>query len=440
MKQNAFAGYRTWLLVPVAVALTLAAGGTATSAAAQAAPQAARHWVGTWATSPQAPADTWDQPATFGDQTLRQIVHISMGGDTLRVRFSNEFGKQPLVIGAASIALSAGGAAVVPGTSRPLTFGGEASITVPAGAPALSDPVALHVPPLADLAISLYLPDSTRATTYHAKALQTAYISPPGDHADAVTMPIAGTANHWFFLTGVSVRAPRDAGAIVAFGNSITDGNASTVDANARWPDDLARRLEHAHDIGRLAVLNEGISGNRLLHDSAGTGALARFDRDVLRQPGVRYVIVLLGINDIGFSAMQGFHNEDVSAEQIIVAHRQLIARAHQLGLTIYGSTLTPFEGAGYFTAAGEAKRQAVNRWIRNSGEYDGVIDFDRALREPDHPTRFAPAYDSGDHLHPGGAGYEAMARAVDLRLFAGTSAAGPRTGMRPRGHVRRKP
>lgn len=426
MKRNAFIRYRSRLLLPVTVALALAAGGAATSPARQADPQTGRHWVGTWAASPQTPADTWDHPAAFGDQTLRQIVHVSMGGDTLRVRFSNAFGRQPLVIGAASIALSAGGAAIVPGTSRPLTFGGHASITVPAGAPALSDPVALHVPPLANLAISLYLPDSTRATTYHGMAMQTAYISPPGDHTAADTMPTAGTAKHWFLLTGVSVRAPRDAGAIVALGNSITDGNASTVDANARWPDDLARRLEHAHDMGRLAVLNEGISGNRLLHDSAGTNALARFDRDVLRQPGARYVIVLLGINDIGFSAMKGFRNEDVSADEIIAAQRQLIARAHELGLSIYGGTLTPFEGADYFTPAGEAKRQAVNRWIRNSGEYDGVIDFDRAVRDPEHPARFAPAYDSGDHLHPGDAGYEAMATAVDLGLFAGNRAAGP--------------
>lgn len=381
-------------------------------------PRPARHWVGTWAASPQDPARVWAQPREFADQTLRQVVHISMGGDTLRVRFSNELGRQPLVIGSARIAVSARGGAIVPGTSRPLTFGGRPSFTVPAGAPALSDPVALHVPPLTDLAVSLYLPDSTRATTFHPLASQTTYISTPGDHTDAVAMPTAATATHWFLLTGVSVQAPENAAAIVAFGNSITDGASSTVDANARWPDALARRLRASGDIGRLAVLNEGISGNRLLHDSAGTGALARFGRDVLRRPGVRYVIVLLGINDIGFSATPGFHNEDVTADQIIAGQRQLIARAHELGLTIYGATLTPFEGADYFTSTGEVKRQAVNRWIRTSGEYDGVIDFDRALRDPDHPTRFAPAYDSGDHLHPGDAGYEAMARAVDVKLF----------------------
>ncbi len=398
-----------------------AAGATVRPARFISAPP--RRWVGTWAASPQNPDRVWAQPDTFSGETLRQIVHISMGGDTLRVRFSNELGTQPLVIGAARIALSAGGGAIVPGTSRPLTFGGQPSFIVPAGAPALSDPVALHAPPLADLAISLYLPDSTQATTYHPMALQTAYISRPGDHTEDATMPVARTATHWFFLTGVSVRAPENAGAIVALGNSITDGTASTVDANARWPNALARRLEAAHNLGRLAVLDEGISGNRLLHDSAGTGALARFGRDVLCQPGVRYVVVLIGINDIGFSATPGFQNEDVSAQRIIAGYRQLIARAHQLGLTIYGATLTPFEGADYFTPAGEAKRQAVNRWIRTSGEYDGVIDFDRALRDATHPTRFAPAFDSGDHLHPGDAGYDAMARAVDLRLFADRAA-----------------
>jgi len=394
-----------------------ARGGASGAAAAQPAP-AARHWVGTWATSPQDPDDSWARPAVFIHRTLRQIVRVSMGGDTVRVRLSNEYGSTPLVIGGARIALSAGGDSIVPGTSRPVTFGGRPAIVVSAGAPALSDPVALRVPPLADLAISLYLPDSTSATTYHPLALRTAYVSTPGDHAGDAAMPVDTTVAHWFFLTGVSVRAPADAAAIVALGNSITDGAASTLDAVARWPNFLARRLEAARTTSQLAVLNEGISGNRLLHDSAGTGALARFDRDVLRQPGVRYVVVLEGINDIGFSATAGFENEDVSADRIIAAHRQLIARAHELGLIIYGATLTSFEGADYYTPAGEAKRRAVNRWIRTSGEYDGVIDFDRVVRDPDHPTRFLPAYDSGDHLHPGDAGYRAMGEAIDLDLF----------------------
>ncbi len=401
--------------------LAIAGAVLAGSSVAQQVPQSSgsRHWVGTWAASPQgAIASSGPEVKRFVDQTVRQIVRVSMGGDTLRVRFSNELGRAPLVIGAARIALSDGGASITTGSSRPLTFGGAASITVPAGAPVLSDPVVLHVPPLADLAISLYLPDSTVASTYHELSVQTSYISPAGDHTGAVDMPTARKAVNWYFLTGVSVRAPADAAAIVTLGNSITDGYASTVDGNARWPNVLAQHLGDVNELDRLSVLDEGISGNRILHDHEGRNALARFDQDVLRQPGVRYVIVLEGINDIGFSKIGAFRDQDVSAEEIIAGHQQLIARAHELGLTIYGATLTPFVGAGYASAEGEAKRQAVNEWIRTSGEYDGVIDFDEVTRDPAHPGRFLPKYDSGDHLHPNDAGYRAMGEAVDLALF----------------------
>ncbi len=407
----------------VAIAVvTIAAFGS--GAAAQSSPTTgttaqARHWVGTWTASPQS-SDASGTPSikSFANGTIRQVVRVSMGGDTVRVRFSNEMGRTPLRIGAVRIALSAGGASIVPGTSRQLTFGGDSSIVVPARAPALSDPVAIHVPALADVTITLYLPDSTAASTYHELSRQTTWVSPPGNHTAAAEMPVADTSVSWFFLTGVSVRAPASARAVVTLGNSITDGYASTVDANARWPNFLAEHLRATHELGRLSVLDAGISGNRVLHDHEGQDALARFDRDVLRQPGVRYVIVLEGINDIGFSALADYTDQNVSAAEIIAGHKQLIARAHELGLTIYGATLTPFEGCGYYTTEGEAKREAVNRWIRTSGAYDGVIDFDALTRDPAHPTRFLPKYDSGDHLHPNDVGYRAMGEAVDLALF----------------------
>ncbi len=409
----------TFICQAIAATLLAAASLTAQTPARGTLHADGRHWVGTWAASPQG-ALASDAPSikAFDGQTIREVVRVSMGGDTVRVRLSNEFGRVPLAIGAARIALSAGGARIVAGTSRALTFGGDSSFTIPAGAPALSDPIALHVPPLADVAISLYLPDSTPASTYHELSLATSYVSPPGNHTGDAAMPADTTSQSWYFVSGVSVRAPRIATAIVTLGNSITDGYGSTADSNARWPNVLARHLLSVRALGRLAVLDEGISGNRVLHDHAAQDALARFDRDVLRQPGARYVIVLEGINDIGFSQFPEYKDQDVSAAEIIAGYEQLIARAHELGLTIYGATLTPYEGCNYYTPAGEAKREAINRWIRTGGAFDGVIDFDKVTRDPAHPTRFLPNYDSGDHLHPGDAGYRAMGEAIDLALF----------------------
>ena len=297
-----------------------------------------------------------------------------------------------------------------------MTFGASPSVNIPPGAVVVSDPVALTVPAFADLAIDLYLPGDTAASpsplTTHAGALQTNYVSATGNHAGAADLPGATTTAAWFFLSRVEVLAPPQAGAIVAFGDSITDGTRSTVNTNNRWPDHLAKRLQ-AQKMN-IGVLNQGIAGNRVLGDGAGVSALARFDRDVLAQAGATHVIVLESINDIGLAR----DNACPSAADIIAAHRQLIERAHARGLKIFGATLTPFEGAAYWTKEGEAKRQALNDWIRTSKAYDGVIDFDAAVRDPNAPTKLQPQFNPGDNLHLTDAGYQAMANAIDLGLF----------------------
>jgi len=356
-------------------------------------------------------------PATAQNQTLRQIVHTSIGGAKVRVVLSNVFGTAPLEIGAAAIALQSDAAAVDPASIRKLTFGGQPKGIVLAGATLVSDPVEITLAPLATLAIDLYIPGDigigASPVTTHNGASQTSYISTVGDHSGEVSLPVDRSFGSWLALARVEVAAPESARAVVTFGDSITDGARSTVDANARWPDELARRLG-AQKKGQVAVLNAGISGNRVLGDGAGYSALARFDKDVLMQTGVTHVIVLEGINDIGVARA----NASPTAADLIAGHRQLIERAHARGLKIYGATLTPFEGAAYYTPEGEAKRQALNNWIRTGGEYDGVIDFDSVARDPASPSKFATAVDSGDHLHPGDAGYKAMGDAVELALF----------------------
>ncbi len=392
-------------------------------AVATSLPWAARpddsQWISTWGASPQTTAT----PLAVNGQTIRQIAHVSLGGDLVRVRLSNAFGATGLPISEAHLAVSAGGSSIVPGSDRQLTFGGSPTTVIPPGALVVSDPVRLDVAPLSNLAVSLYFPGSVSAATEHSLAVQTTYVSTPGDFASATSIPSGGaTTTSWHFVNGVEVTAEgRPAAAIVALGDSITDGYASTVGANHRWPNDLAARLQASPATANLSVVDEGISGNRVLHDFIGPNALARLDRDVLAQSGARWIIVLEGINDIGLPGAFGSPAENVSAAEIIEGHRQVIARAHAKGLRIYGGTLTPFEGTvfpGYYTPEGEAKREAVNEWIRTSGEYDAVIDFDAAVRDPTHPTRMLPAYDSGDHLHPNDAGYQAMANAVDLHLF----------------------
>jgi lysophospholipase L1-like esterase len=390
-----------------------------------------RSWTGTWATAPTGPPGAPLPVETFDDVTLRQIVHTSTGGHSVRVRLSNEFGTRPLVIGEARLARSAGGGDIESSSDRALTFGGSRSVRIPPGAPVLSDPVRLATRPGTDLAVSLFLPRPTVGETMHSSAFQRNYVAPRNVTRSArLVNPRVLTS--WYFLTGVSVSD--GAGSIVAFGDSITDGASTTTDANHRWPDFLAGRLRAAGS--PLGVLNAGIGGNRLLHagktrpgDFEGIGplfgpsALARFDRDVLAQHGARYVVVLLGINDIGQPTSIAPPEEAVTVRQMIAGYRQLIARAHAHGLAAVGATMTPFGEttiAGYYTEANEAKRAAVNRWIRTSGEWDAVIDFDRAVRDPDRPLRMLPAFDSGDHLHPNDAGMRAMADAIPLQVFRG--------------------
>jgi lysophospholipase L1-like esterase len=390
-------------------------------------PRTSEHWVATWATAlvarplpgPNSPPRRpgFPPPAKIDNQTLRQIVHTSIGGNRIRVVLSNAFGTAPVEIGAADVALRDKDSAVVAASVKPLTFNGRKTGKILPGAVLLSDPVELDVAALQDLAIDLYLPGdlgiSPSPVTTHNGASQTNYISGAGNHAGERQLEPQSQTGSWFLIARVEVAAPAGAHAVVAFGDSITDGARSTPSTNSRWPDELARRLAGRRG-AEIAVLNAGISGNQVLADGAGISALARFDRDVLMQTGVTHVIVLEGINDIGIAGAK----PTPSVQDLIAGHEQLIARAHARGLKIYGATLTPFEGARYWTPEGEKKREALNDWIRSSGAYDGVIDFDKLSRDSSAPTKFAPAFDSGDHLHPGDAGYKAMGDAIDLALF----------------------
>lgn len=406
------------------------------------------HWVGTWATVPvarcpgrsagQAPpphsrecepvegnvmpdADVPSSRAPLPilkNQTLRQIVRISLGGEQVRVVLTNAYGTVPLMIGAAHVALRANDERVNSSSIHQLTFSGRSAMPIPPGAVLVSDPVSLMVEDSADLAIDVYLPGDVAATaspmTVHSGTggLQTNFISSEGNYSGNPELPIEATTVAWFFLTRVEVAAAEGAGAIVALGDSITDGSQSTPDTNSRWPNQLAQRLEEQGI--KMGVLNAGFSGNRILDDGSNVNALARFDRDVLVPQGVTHVIVMDGINDIG----QAGEESSPTADDIIAGHQQLIQRAHAHGIKVYGATLTPFEGARYWTREGEAKRQALNEWIRSSGAYDAVLDFDAAVRDPNNPTKYQQRYDPGDHLHPNDAGYRALADSIDLDLF----------------------
>jgi lysophospholipase L1-like esterase len=375
----------------------------------------ARDWVGTWTTAPlcyqAATILGLPRTARFSDQSVRMVVRTSIGGESVRVKLTNQCGETPLQIGTATVGIRDSGASILPDTSRALSFDGSASIDVPAGSTVTSDPVDLALPALTDLAITLYLPGETVPTTSHPQAARS-YVSGSGDFtatADGAAFPTI--MPHWIFLDAVEVLPEREGAAIVALGDSVTEGTGTTFDANRRWPDFLARRLVAADK--NLGVLNQGINGNKVLNSLLGGSALVRFDKDVLDQAGVRYVILLEGINDIGLGS------PDVTADQIIAGYRELIQRAHDNGLEIFGGTLTPAEGNAYtfYEPYEESKRVAVNRFIRESGEFDAVIDFANAVEDPANPSRWRPGF-SGDALHPSDAGAEALANAVDLALF----------------------
>jgi len=385
--------------------------------ASAATPPPPDRWVGTWATSPIAEANK-DGGYGSNDMTLREIVHVSLGGPMLRVVLTNEFGTEPLVIGAVHVAMASGGGGISLSSANAVTFGGKSSITIPAGAMAVSDPAGLTLPAFADVAVSLFIPAQTiHQVSVHGFADQTNYMS-EGNEVSRVKLTEAKEIYSWPFLKGLDVKAGGRSGSIVCFGDSITDGALSTRDANLRWPDLLARRLQGNKKTKSLGVLNEGIGGNRVLHDGTGPSALARFDRDVIAQAGVKYVVLMEGINDIGAAAGPNNPHDVVTAEDLIVGLGQMTERAHTHGIKVIGATLTPYVGAGYSSPEGETIREAVNQWIRTTNLLDGVIDFEKATRDPADPKVFAASADSGDHLHPKDSGYKAMADSIDLNLF----------------------
>jgi lysophospholipase L1-like esterase len=378
----------------------------------------ASNWVGTWAASPVGSAVNEGQPGP-GNTTYRNIVHISLGGSAVRVQLTNEFGTQPLTVGAAHVAISAGGGgAIQTNTDHALTFNGKPTVEIPPGAFVVSDPVTMQAAPLSDLAVSVYMPEQRiRNTTCQSFADSTNYVL-QGDATAAATADKSNPIYAWCFVKGIDLKADGKAAAIVTFGDSITDGAQGTRDANGRWPDVLAARLQADKKTADLGVLNQGIGGNRVLHDGYGPSALARFDRDLIAQSGVKYLIILEGINDIGRLKDPHEPGDNITADDLIFGLTQLATRAHQHGIKVFGATLTPYLPTGYSSPQGEQVRQAYNQWIRTSGIFDGVIDFDKITQDPANPGTFLPAYDSGDHLHPGDAGYKAMGDAIDLSLF----------------------
>jgi lysophospholipase L1-like esterase len=376
------------------------------------------HWVGTWTTSPVV-----TEGLAFANQTLRMIARISIGGSTLRVRLSNACGLKKLAIAGARVAMRDKGAGIVPGSDRKLAFGGADGVVIPAGALVVSDPVALDVPALCDLAVSIFVPGDlpeTFAITGHGNAHQTNYVSPPGDFTAAAALPVQATTENWYLVTGIEVLAPMATGGIVAFGDSLTDANISTLDANMRWPDQLARRLVARRHGRQMGVMNHGIGGNRILHDTRGDSGLKRLDRDALAQTGATHVIVFLGTNDL--RNRNAKPEEEVTAADMIAGLQQLAARARTRGLKIYGCTLLPYENEtflpGAWTPTRDRHRIAVNDWIREGRAFDAVIDFEKTVRDPAHPTSMLPVYDCGDHLHPSDFGYQTLGDSIDLALF----------------------
>lgn len=396
---------------------TLAAG-------AQTVPDHLR-WSGTWASSQMEtqPGDL-KQNDEFRDTTLRQIVHISTGGSYVRIRISNTFGVAPLYLTSVHLAkaVSPSSSAIEASSDQALTFGGRQEVTVPAGSEYLSDPVAFDAAPLSNLAITMHIYGAPGVPTMHQNSNETSYYV-HGDHVSAADMTGAMTVDHWFFLSGVEVGAPSQNDCIVAFGDSITDGWRSTLNGNDRWPDVLAQRLQQNSGTKDVCVLNEGMGGNRVIMEGAGPSAVARLDRDAIAQPGAKYIILLEAVNDLGNAAIQENvpqSERDTLVANLLLAYQQIIERAHAHGIKVFGATITPYAGASYYRPEFEAARQQVNTWIRTPGHFDGVVDFDKATRDPAHPDQFLPAYDSGDHLHPNPAGYKAMADSIPLAYFEG--------------------
>lgn len=419
--------------------------------AAAPAPSPGEHWVATWASAEQIAVTGGGRSSTLGplvgivpappsppppppgtpqrrypipptlaglnNQTVRMIVRCSIGGSRVRIRVSNTFGGVSVFLGSAHIAIRAKDSAIVPASDRAITFGGKPSANMYAGQVLISDPVDLMVPPLTDLAVSLYFPRQTSAQTSHRFSLHDTYISKEGDFTaqTVITVP-ESIVQSYYYLAGVDVMAPADAAAIVTFGDSITDGDQSTNNTNSEWPAILAARLQANKATAHIAVVNAGISGNRIMGDN--TGGVVRFYRDALDEPGVKWITLLEGINDIAIGAGQTGPNA-FSADHLIGAYKQIIAMAHSAGVKAIGCTLTPYGGSGAYSERGEEIRSAANKFIRSSGEFDAVIDFDAAVRDSADPKRYRKEADSPDLLHPGDAGYKLMGEAVDLSIFA---------------------
>lgn len=414
-----------------------------TAAQAQQADDGARRWVSAWGTAQQLapqPAPKMPPPEVmarfkampkppvspippipqqFSNQTLRMIARTSIAGNAVRVQLSNAAGAEPLVIAEVHLAKSKGDSRIDPASDHALTFGGQRAVTIEPGQIVASDPVEMAIPAFQDLAVSLYVPGAAKAATVHPLGLRTTYVA-AGNAAAAAELAGAATNRSYFWLAGIDVRAAGNARTIVAFGDSITDGFMTTPGASKAWPDLLAQRLQADPRTADWSVINMGIAGNRIRRDGAGLSALARFDRDVLSRPGVSWMILLLGINDINVAAFPNPPEADkVTADQLITAYRQVIAKAHLHGIKVTGATILPTAGLWLYSDQTEATRTAVNAWIRSSGEFDAVVDFDAVARDPAQPSRLRPEFDPGDHVHPNDAGNAAMAGAIELAAFA---------------------
>jgi len=382
-------------------------------------------WVGSWAASQQLvePANAL-AAEDLRDSTVRQTVHLSIGGQEIRLRLSNRFNSAPLNLLSVHIARSAssGAAKIEAASDRAITFSGVQRVTIPPHSDYLSDPISFSASPLSNLAISLHLDAPVPEQTGHPGSRTTSYLA-HGDLVSAAELVAAKAVEHWYFIAGIEVSASPNASSIAILGDSITDGRGSATNANNRWTDLLSQRLQSQPSTRAFGVLNHGIGGNRLLADGLGPNALARFDSDVIAQPEVRYLIVLEGINDIGMLTRSGDvprAEHEALVHQMIAAYQQMVLRAHSHGINVIGATLMPFLGSGFYhpSTASEADRQAINDWIRSPGHFDAVLDFDKITRDPEHPGRLRPGFDSGDHLHPSPAGHAAMAEAVPLSLF----------------------